>query len=366
MSRQAPVRRGFPREPVLLDGGPAEGAFQQSAATDEREPTMLRCLAMFLACLLTLAAPAGAKAQTVLDLASGYPASSFHVQNLQALADDVRTRTQGQLDIRVHPAGSLFKAQDIRQAVAEGRLALGEVFGPSLAAVHPVFAIETMPFLATDHDAALRLWRLTKPLAEKRAAEKGWTLLMSVPWPPQGLFASREIRTIDDIKGLAMRENSPSVRRLAEQLGAKPLTVEAAELGAALRDGRLNLVFTSAAQGVDTRMWETLPWFYTANAWLPRNVLLANPRMLEQLRPEHRKALQQAVAEAEINGWRLSRENAVQMVGQLRAKGMKVGSLDGSTRSRMDRLGGEFVADAMRRADPELLGVMSAFLASSR
>lgn len=323
-------------------------------------------LVALLGGLLLATVALGAKAQTVLDLATGYPATSFHVQNLQTLADDVRKRTQSQLDIRVHAGGSLIKAADIRKAVAEGKVALGEVFGPSLGSVHPVFAIDTLPFLATNHDAALRLWQLTEPLAEKRAAEQGWALLMSVPWPPLGLFSSRAIHTIDDIKGLAMRENSPAVRRMAKKLGATPVTVEAAELATALKDGKLNLVFTSAAQGVDTRMWESMPWFYTVNAWLPRNVLLANPRLLQQLRPDHRKALQDAVAAAETNGWRLSRDNAVQMVAQLRAAGMKVGPLDGSTRSRMDRVGGEFVAEAMRRADPELMGLMSAFLASDR
>lgn len=310
--------------------------------------------------------PWQARAQTVLDLATGYPASSFHVQNLQVLADDVRRRTGGQLEIKVHAGGSLIKAPDIRKAVAEGRVALGEVFGPSLASVSPVFAIDTLPFLATDHDAALRLWRLAKPLATQRAAEQGWTLLMSVPWPPQGLFSSREIRTIDDVRGLAMRENSPAVRRMAEKLGATPVTVEAADLAGALREGKLNLVFTSAAQGVDTRMWESLPWFYSVNAWLPRNALLGNPRVLQGLKPEHRKALQEAVAAAELNGWRLSRENAVQMVQQLRANGMKVSPLDGSVRSRMDRVGGEFVADAMRSADPAVLALLSDFLAQGR
>jgi len=214
--------------------------------------------------------------QTVLNLASGYPPGSFHVQNLMAFADDVRQRTGGELQIKVHPGGSLFKAADIRKAVTEGRLDLGEVFGPSLGGVDPVFSLDALPFLATGYESALRLWRQVRPLAEKRATAQGWTLLMSVPWPPQGLFAAREVRTVSDFKGLAMRENSPPLKKLAEILGATPVNVESADLVSALQDGRVKLVFTSAAQGVDTHIWDNLSWFYQANAWLPRNLLLAN------------------------------------------------------------------------------------------
>jgi TRAP-type C4-dicarboxylate transport system substrate-binding protein len=305
-------------------------------------------------------------AQTVLDLASGYPATSFHVQNLQAFAEDVAQRTGGQLQVRVHPGGSLAKAGEIRAAVAEGRIAMGEVFGPSLGALHPVFALDALPFLATNYESARRLWNMVRPLAEKRAGSQGLSVLMSVPWPPQGLFAAREIRTVGDFKGLAMRENSPPVKRLAEILGARPVLVESADLPAALSGNKVQLVFTSAAQGVDTRMWEHLPWFYQANAWLPRNLLLINARRLDSLPREQRDALLRASAAAEERGWQLSRENAGQSLAALRSAGMKVAVLDNGTRSRLDRAGSDLTASTMRGADPELLGVLSAYLAAPR
>jgi TRAP-type C4-dicarboxylate transport system substrate-binding protein len=113
-------------------------------------------------------------------------------------------------------------------------------------------------------------------------------------------------------------------------------------------------------------MWEQLPWFYQANAWLPRNVVLANAKKLEALPAAQRDALLRAAAAAEERGWQLSRDNAAQSLAALRSAGMKIGLLDNGTRSRLDRAGGDLTADAMRRADPELLGVLSAYLASSR
>lgn len=310
--------------------------------------------------------PALCAGQTVLNLASGYPPTSFHVQNLMAFADDVRQRTGGELQIKVHAGGSLVKAAEIRKAASEGKVELGEVFGPSLGGVDPVFALDALPFLATSYDSALRLWRQVRPLAEKRAAAQGWTLLMSVPWPPQGLFAAREVRTVGDFKGMAMRENSPPLKKLAETLGAAPVNVESADLVPALQSGRVKLVFTSAAQGVDTRIWENLPWFYQANAWLPRNLLLANSKVLDDLKPAHRMALLTAAGAAEERGWRMSRDNAEQSLAALRAAGMKMGQLDSSSRARLDRAGSALTADALRKADAELVGVLSTYLSATR
>lgn len=320
---------------------------------------------------LTLAAAAAvgacpgwsrAQAQAPWDLATGYPVTSFHVQNLESFAADVRQASGGLLNIRVHPAGSLVKAPDVRAAVISGQVALGEVFGPSLGALHPVFGLDAMPFLATSYEAALRLWTTARPLARRRAADNGLALLMSVPWPPQGLFSGHEIRTIDDFKGHGMRENSPAVKRMAEILGAVPTAVESADLVGALQARRLRLIFTSAAQGVDTRIWDHLPWFYQANAWLPRNLLLMNQKVLDGLSPPLRDLVLSAAAAAEERGWQMSRDNAAQSLAALRAAGMKIGLLDSSSRSRLDRSGGELTADLMKRADSELLGVLASYL----
>ena len=40
-----------------------------------------------------------------------------------------------------------------------------------------------------------------------------------------------------------------------------------------------------------------------------------------------------------------------------------MGVLDNGSRARLDRAGGELTADVMKRADPELLGVLAGYLA---
>jgi TRAP-type transport system periplasmic protein len=122
-----------------------------------------------LAALGTVAVCHAAIAEVAWDLATGYPETSFHVKNLRAFASDVSERTNGQVKITVHSAGSLVKAPEIRKAVMEGKVALGEVFGPSMGQVHPVFALDAVPLLSTTYPSSRKLWNLSRPLAEKKS-----------------------------------------------------------------------------------------------------------------------------------------------------------------------------------------------------
>ncbi len=312
-----------------------------------------------------LATSLACQAQVKWDLATGYPETSFHVKNLREFAADVAARTNQQVQITVHAAGSLVKAPDIRKAVIDGKVAAGEVFGPSLGSVHPVFALDAIPLLSTNYSSSKMLWNQSRPLAEKKAGELGVNLLYSVAWPPQGLFSEQEIRSVEDFKKIKLRENSPSVKRLGEILGAETVLVETPDLAAAVESGKVNAVFTSAAQGVDTKLWTKLQWFYPISAWLPRNVVMVNKKKLDELQPAQRDAVIRAAAAAEERGWALSEKNASETLKTLKDNGAKIGLIDGSVRTRLDRAGGTLVAESMKKLDPEIVGVLSAFLASS-
>lgn len=302
-------------------------------------------------------------AQTVWKLATGYPESNFHVQNLQKLSEDLGARTGGQLKISVHAGGALIEAAAVRQAVKDGTVAMGEIFGPSLSGIHPVFSLDVMPFLATNYADARRLWKLARPLAERKLQEQGLVLLMSVPWPPQCLFSRQEIRQSEDFVGLNMRENSPPVKLVAERLGAKPVHVETPDLAVALGAKKIDLIFTSVAQAMDFKISDGLPWFYQANAWLPRNVVVANKKMMDGLPQGQRDAVIRAAAAAEERGWEMSESSAHAILTQIKARpGIKSGVLNSATQNWLLYIGGEMGANAMRGADPDMQTIISTYL----
>ncbi|HEV7410835.1 MAG TPA: C4-dicarboxylate ABC transporter substrate-binding protein, partial [Bradyrhizobium sp.] len=141
------------------------------------------------ACVAALAVPA--MAQTKWNLPAAYPADNPHSVNLTAFAKDVADLTGGKLQITVHAAASLFKAPEIKRAVATGQAQAGEVLISLHENEDPLFGIDVVPFLATSYPASRKLWLASKPAIEKKLASQGLLLLFAVPWGPQGIYAKK-------------------------------------------------------------------------------------------------------------------------------------------------------------------------------
>ena len=243
---------------------------------------MLRSSVFAAAAAMALAAEP-AYAQVKWDLPSAYPADNFHSENLAGFARDVADATAGKLAIKVHPNASLFPATAIKSAVRIGQAQVGEI----LISVHenedPMFGIDVVPFLAASYDEARKLWLASRPAIERRLAEQGLMVLFAVPWPPQGIYAKKEINAVADMQGLSWRVYNAGTERIAQIVGAYPVTIQAADLRQALATGLINAFMTSSATGYDTKAWETMTYFYDTQAWLPKNVTFVNKAAFERL-----------------------------------------------------------------------------------
>ncbi|MDP3085786.1 MAG: TRAP transporter substrate-binding protein DctP, partial [Rubrivivax sp.] len=192
----------------------------------------------FTRSLLTLAGAlalaSAAQAQVKWDLPAAYPAGNFHSVNLAEFAADVDKATAGKFKITVHAGASLFKAPEIKRAVQGGQAQIGEILLANFANEWQIYAADGLPFLADSYDEAMKLYRVQKPLMEKKLGEQGMMLLYAVPWPPQGIYVKKPINTAADLKGVKWRAYSPATARIAELVGAQPVTVQAAELSQAM------------------------------------------------------------------------------------------------------------------------------------
>src|SRR6476646_11753110 len=101
---------------------------------------------------LALAAPAGA--QTKWNLPTAYPIDNLHTENLTQFAKDVESGSGGKLVITIHANASLFKAPEIKRAVATGQAQIGEVLMSLHENEDPMFGIDVVPFLATSYPAS--------------------------------------------------------------------------------------------------------------------------------------------------------------------------------------------------------------------
>ncbi len=283
------------------------------------------------------------------DMPTPYPVANFHTVNIQKFAEDVDKLTGGKLKITVHPNASLFKMTEIKRAVQTGQVQIGEVIFSSLENEDPIMGIDSIPFLASGYDKAEKLWKVSRPLIEKKFEAQGLKILFSVPWPPQGLYTKKDVNGVEDLKGLKLRSYNPTISRIAELVGAQPVTIQAAELAQALATGVVNAFISSSATGVDTKAWETMTHFYDIKAWLPKNVVFVNKKVFDSLPKDQKDAVLKAAAEAEKRGWAMSQEN-YDATKKTLAEKMKVLEPSAKLQSDLAKIGKTLTDDWLKKA----------------
>lgn len=313
------------------------------------------------ASLAGLGIAVAAHAQTAWDMPTPYPANNFHTENIQQFATEVAEATGGKLKITVHANGSLFKANEIKRAVQGGQAQIGEAIISGLANEDPIYALDTVPFLATGYEESKKLWQASRAATEARLAKNGLKLLYSVAWPPQGLYVKNELKTIGDLKGMKIRSYSPTVARMIELMGAQPVTVQAADLTQALSTGVVSANLTSSATGYDTKSWEQLSYFYDVQAWLPKNIVFVSKKAFDALDPASQQALLKAAAAAEARGWKMSEEKTTWYIGQLKTNGMKVQPAPQALQAELLKIGERMTKEWAEKAGPDGQAILDAY-----
>ncbi len=315
-------------------------------------------LAAFVA--LPLAAQP-ASAETKWNLPAAYPADNPHSENLVQFAKDVAAATGDKLQITVHPAASLFKAPDIKRAVQTGQVQIGEVLISLHENEDPIFGVDVVPFLATSFAQSHKLWLASKPAIEKKLASQGLMLLFAVPWAPQGIYAKKELNSVDDMKGLKWRAYNVGTARIGELVGAQSITVQAAELAQALATGVVNSFMTSAATGYDSKAWESMTHFYDTQAWIPKNITFVNKAAFDAQDKPTQDALLKAAATAETRGWKIWEEKNSWYLDQLKSHGMKVLPPSPALQAGLKKVGEQLTADWLKKAGAEGEAVLAAY-----
>jgi len=292
---------------------------------------------------------------------TAYPATNFHTENINQFVADIDKATGGKLKITVHANGSLFKANEIKRAVQGNQAQIGEILLVNFENEDPLFGLDGVPFLATSYADSMKLYRASKKALEGKLAKQGIRLLYTVAWPPQGIFTNRTLNSAADLKGLKWRAYSPATSRIAELVGAQPVTVQAAELTQALATGVVEAYMSSGATGFDTKTYESIKNFYDTQAWLPKNAVVANAQAFDALDKATQDAALKAAADAETRGWKASEEKNSWYLDQLKQKGMTIVKPSPQLTADLKKVGDVMLQDWLKKAGPEGQAAVDAF-----
>ena len=318
-------------------------------------------IARRLVLVAAAAVPALAFAQTKWDLATAYPATNFHTENINAFAADVDKASGGKLKITVHANAALFKAPEIKRAVQGGQAQAGEILLVNFQNEWQLFGADGLPFLADSYDEAMKLYKAQKPLLDKKLGEQGMMLLYSVPWPPQGIYSKKPLAAAADLKGIKWRAYSPATARIAELVGAQPVTVQAAEVSQAFATGVVESMMSSGSTGWDAKLHEHVKYWYDTQAWLPKNAVIFNKAAFDALDAATKQAVLKAAADAETRGWAASQKANGETLDKLRGGGMQILPPSAALKADMKKVGETMLKEWLDKAGPEGKQLVDAF-----
>ncbi len=295
------------------------------------------------------------------DMPTPYGDSVFHTQNITQFAEDVAAATEGAVEITVHSAGSLYGHPEIKDSVRRGLAPLGEVLMSRLANEDPVFAVDSIPFLASSYEEAEALWEASRPLVEEKLAAQGLTLLFAVPWPGQSLYSQEPLTSAEDLEGASFRAYNAATERLAQLMGAVPTQVEAGDIPTAFATGRVDAMITSPSTGVSSQAWDFTSHYTDTQAWLPKNMVIANTRAFEALPEDQRAAILDAAATAETRGWEMSAAETEEKIATLEENGMTVSQPSETLSAQLAEIGETMTAEWLEDAGDEGRQVIEAY-----
>ena len=223
-------------------------------------------------------------------------------QVAQIVADEVAAANVD-LEIRIFPTESLFKAREQYTPLSRGQLDMTVLPLSYAGGQQPAYNLTLMPGLVKNHDHAARL-SASPFMDEIRTIMAQDDVIALVDGYLAGGFGSNKgcITKPDDVAGVTIRAAGKSFEQMLAGAGASISSMASSEIYPALQTGVLDATNTSSESFVSYRLYEQLTCYTPAGdyaLWFMYQPLLMNKTTFDNLTPEQQTALTEAGKKAE-------------------------------------------------------------------
>ncbi len=237
-----------------------------------------------------------------LRLSHQWSTTDVRHQVAQIVADGVAA-ADVDLDIKIFPTQSLFKAREQYTPLSRGQLDMTVLPLSYAGGQQPAYNLTLMPGLVKNHDHAARLNE--SPFME--AIEEimaGDDVMVLVHGYLAGGFAGKDkcITSPDDMPGLQTRAAGKAFEQMLAGAGASIASMASSEIYNAMQTGVLDAANTSSSSFVSYRIYEQVACYTPASEyalWFMYQPLLMNKSTFEGLTEEQQAALLAASEKAE-------------------------------------------------------------------
>ena len=253
---------------------------------------------------------AQAQNKIVVKIAGMKPEGEPETVGMKLFAKYVMEASKGKYDVRVFPNSQLGKEDAYIAQTRKGIIQMCAT-GTQTSSLFPAMAMLETPMLYDSLDHAHRAMNgETFKLINKGFPEKsGLTMLNAFPLGFRHFYTKKEIKGIDDLKGLRMRvPNIPLYIEFAKQLGQSGQAMPFAEVPAALDQGVIDGGDSPFSDIIALKMYEITKNITKSGHILVIHSLYINNDFYKALPAEDKKIFDDAAKRSAEDVWKLVAE----------------------------------------------------------
>lgn len=257
------------------------------------------------------AAPAP-EGQILVRIATQMAADNNTTIAMNVFGDYVMEKTNNAVKVEVYPNSQLGAEDIVMQQVLTGTLEMSPISSAVLSTVVPEVNIFSFPFLFNDLDTYIDMcWdegfreRIFNAVEERTGCKTlGFTIGIG-----RGVSnTKREIRTVDDMKGLKIRTiGSPIIIDTFNSFGATATNVPWKEVYTALQQGLVDGEDSSVIANLDQKFIESNKFYTQLDTMFQNHLLVVSSELWNKLTPEQQQIFVEAGVKADEYGFECSR-----------------------------------------------------------
>jgi len=225
----------------------------------------LKYLSMIMGLLTGLQASIAHAAPTTIKFATVAPEGSMWMIVMHEVADEVKAKTNGNVEIKLYPGGIAGDEPDVLRKMRVGQYHGAGFTGVGLGEVVPEIRILELPFFYNNTDELHYVRSKLTPYFEDKFKTKGYIFL---DWAEPGLvylLSNKPIRNIADMGGVKMWswEGDPLADAMLELFKVAPVRVALQDVLMGLQTGMINSAYAPPLAAMALQ-WQTKVKYMTS------------------------------------------------------------------------------------------------------
>ena len=227
------------------------------------------------------------------------------------LQEQVKTRSQGKLEIEVTTIGELgLGGTEMLRVLKSGVIDMAEILPGYVAGDFPMIEACDLPGISTSFQQSRRLYDAwTENVVSKNEAAMGGKIVGSFCWSTMFMYTKFPLNKLEDFKGRKIRVFAPAQARFLTELGAEPMSMTTSDVYPSLQRGVIDGAITGTEHVKASSLWEVTKYMTNVNIPPMGSYVVIGTRGLAKVPSELRSIFSAISKELTDLGWKLGSDN---------------------------------------------------------